>query len=740
MGDIDNTQGSSPEQPGGIPQGLAELAGLRLVEDWASLPHSLLGIVFRRLLEQLVTVEEIVRAWQALALVCQSWQAALRASTPLCLELSKPAHLSAAARRWLSRVPMEVVVLARTLSFPAGADCQLLAAEGFQQHSASVLRSLMHVSPDAAPLLHSFSKLKQVAIYCSDPSDRARRIDAAVFHQLPKLNCLTIAGYWGVFETDQLPSRLKHLALSNYNEHYSLEVTLPPSLKQLELLSLRSAGVVLDWMDACARCQEIHVAAEAAVLGVGSEPVQALIREVGLTNLQQHMYKQVGAAMRDGEHFQEATLAFFNLMLFSGPLDRGVMPIDADDFLQTLRDDLLPVGIDVNPALEVHPEFVTDVPSQEACFVLELVKQEAGKPKSLHFTTPVTDAEVRLLTSQPVWRISWCDDPRAHQLLSDPAFIAQSRDTLTDLLSIPLVPELDLRPFRKLLSVLGTLRCDAAALPAVLRRMPRSLESLCITAEGSPEPRDFDAGLVRHLRALREVSLYGHRRHDLAGLRRGVNMVRILNPIVARGEVIGTGANYCWPDLGSQAGEEEEGSSSRGDDSEWEEEGAAKLHADSASAASADSFDSADSVLRGGGGGSGSGSPPAAGGAAAAWTDSKVEPTAAAGTTAAPAAGMQQQEQQQQGEPAGSPGSGASAAAGIAAAAVEEPDAHAAAADDDDASSSSGSSSGSETYVDAEHGGHGHKHGGAEEERHSKQSCLDPFCPCTPARPSCRSR
>ena len=54
--------------------------------------------------------------------------------------------------------------------------------------------------------------------------------------------------------------------------------------------------------------------------------------------------------------------------------------------------------------------------------------------------------------------------------------------------------ELDLRPFGKLLSVLGMLRCDDDALPAVLRRMPRCLESLCITAEGSPEPRDFDAG------------------------------------------------------------------------------------------------------------------------------------------------------------------------------------------------------------------------------------------------------
>lgn len=48
--------------------------------------------------------------------------------------------------------------------------------------------------------------------------------------------------------------------------------------------------------------------------------------------------------------------------------------------------------------------------------MLELVKQPAGKPKSMHFTTPVTDAEARLLTSQPVWRISWCDDPRAAQV------------------------------------------------------------------------------------------------------------------------------------------------------------------------------------------------------------------------------------------------------------------------------------------------------------------------------------
>lgn len=54
--------------------------------------------------------------------------------------------------------------------------------------------------------------------------------------------------------------------------------------------------------------------------------------------------------------------------------------------------------------------------------------------------------------------------------------------------------DLDLRSFRKLLSVLGMLRCAPHELPALLRRMPRRLESLCLTAENLPEPRDFDAG------------------------------------------------------------------------------------------------------------------------------------------------------------------------------------------------------------------------------------------------------
>jgi hypothetical protein len=34
----------------------------------------------------------------------------------------------------------------------------------------------------------------QLALFCHDGAERGRSIDAAAFHQLPKLNCLTVAG------------------------------------------------------------------------------------------------------------------------------------------------------------------------------------------------------------------------------------------------------------------------------------------------------------------------------------------------------------------------------------------------------------------------------------------------------------------------------------------------------------------------------------------------------------------
>ena len=239
---------------------------------------------------------------------------------------------------------------------------------------------------------------------------------------------------------------------------------------------------MLDWEDTCARCEQLEMAAHVGLLGVAAQPLGALIRDVGYEGLPGELYRRVGAAMTASERFQEvrarrrpglggagracggagrravgwaacarplgglaasrlntsrpralpalytqATLAFFNLALFAGPLppERGVVPIDADAFLQRLRcaawparlacracslrllrlarrpcaegspvrqrpssrgppppaphlcpplracapaclplrsDDLLP-ALDVNPGLEVHPEFVRDLPS-----------------------------------------------------------------------------------------------------------------------------------------------------------------------------------------------------------------------------------------------------------------------------------------------------------------------------------------------------------------------------------------
>jgi hypothetical protein len=285
------------------------------------------------------------------------------------LDLSKPAHLEPAALAWLSSVPIEVLVLPKTVPL-GGADLRLLGSEGFQAHSATALRTLMHAGPGVQPLLHHFKRLKQVAVFCpEEPSGPPRSIDAAVFQQLPKLNCLTVAGYWGTLDMAKLPTRLKHLSLSNFHENAAIVLELPEGMKQLELLSLHAESVVLDWEAACARCEQIEVAAHLALLGLGPEPMRRLIASVGLHDLQSTLYKRMGAAMADGERFQEATLAFFNMALFTGPLppEGGIVPIDADGFLQQLRDDLLPQGLDVNPALESYPDFVRDLPSPVRC-------------------------------------------------------------------------------------------------------------------------------------------------------------------------------------------------------------------------------------------------------------------------------------------------------------------------------------------------------------------------------------
>lgn len=155
---------------------------------------------------------------------------------------------------------LQVLVLPKTTPLN-GADLRLLSDDGFQAHSATALRTLMHAGPGVQPLLHHFKRLKQVlcrgvsllqweappgrtnavagmaadaslplhplafsfrvcwllsrpglpltpctlpllcrpqvALFCTEqPGQPPRSIDATVFQQLPKLNCLTVAGRW----------------------------------------------------------------------------------------------------------------------------------------------------------------------------------------------------------------------------------------------------------------------------------------------------------------------------------------------------------------------------------------------------------------------------------------------------------------------------------------------------------------------------------------------------------------
>jgi hypothetical protein len=241
--------------------------------------------------------------------------------------------------------------------------------------------------------------------------------------------------------------------------------------------------------------------------------------------------------------------------------------------------------------------------------------------------------------------------------------------------------------------------------------------------------------VVRHLRKLKELSLYGHRRHNLAELSRRVNMIRILNPLVAEGEVIGTGAKYRWPlrgtgNNGSGGGSGSDSDSGGNSEGEWdteeeeeeqEDEGwESGVEGEGGSEASRDSFYSGISELQQGSAEAAtSGGSPAR--AAKPAPTPAAEPAAAAGS-AARAAGEQSEvpatsagELQGAVAPATSEESALAALAALATAAPTDD-----AASDHASSSSSSSSNGSEEYEDALHG-HGHRHGGGgggEEERH----------------------
>ena len=59
-------------------------------------------------------------------------------------------------------------------------------------------------------------------------------------------------------------------------------------------------------------------------------------------------------------HTQTAVLAFFTLALFAARPEQGAVTIEPDDFLVSLREDLLPADMDLNPGLEAFADFVSD--------------------------------------------------------------------------------------------------------------------------------------------------------------------------------------------------------------------------------------------------------------------------------------------------------------------------------------------------------------------------------------------
>ncbi|KDD74987.1 hypothetical protein H632_c943p0, partial [Helicosporidium sp. ATCC 50920] len=151
--------------------------------------------------------------------------------------------------------------------------------------------------------------------------------------------------------------------------------------------------------------------------------------------------------------------------------------VNSEDLLQVLRSQLVLRGWDLSPSSDLFDDFLGDMPSEAECFILELLQRPPEKPRSYTFTTPVNDREAALLTSQAVWRLSWCDDSRMAAMLNSAAFQQLSALTLRALDHIVLEPGLDLRPFQNLTDLTGDLRVAADVQRLLL---PLSIKTLSL--------------------------------------------------------------------------------------------------------------------------------------------------------------------------------------------------------------------------------------------------------------------
>jgi hypothetical protein len=401
--------------------------------DWGALPIPVLVPLIRSVLEGYDSVADIVAAFQDLALVNKHWLAAARA-TPLCLGLSSPAHLSAAAQRWLARNVLEVLIIRRGLYAPdapsppsnhgegggggasdAGSDgdgdaaggeapaaalpplveeveqpfrgcLDLLEDPDFLRNSGHVLSSLVNAPLGAELKVAGCPQLRQLALHGASRARGEERVCVAALAPLPLLSCLTLSGHFALAPADwaALPPALRHLSISNYGEGGEglLAARIPPTLTRLKYLSLKSEAVFLDWADVAGRCAEVHLAGEALLLGLGAgEPLPP----AEAPEASGAFARRFASLLAGGElALERASLTFGAALCLWAQPDSSVQ-MEPNAFMAALRQLALPLW-DLKPAITQPASFLGDRPAPGQCFVLGLDRQEGPAPRSYHFS------------------------------------------------------------------------------------------------------------------------------------------------------------------------------------------------------------------------------------------------------------------------------------------------------------------------------------------------------------------
>lgn len=396
-----------------------------LLQDWGSLPTTLLNQIIRTILEEYDTVETIVRAYASLAQVCKHWRDAAR-STLLCFHLTEPNHLGLTARDWLAAQLLEVLIINRRLAKadedhragevqssyeinlrPRGPPTEvpfaldLFSRPAVLANSAKSLTCVVNVPVATAPLLPPFSMLRQVALYSPKVASRSQAIDLGALSTLPRLTCLSLIGYFAPLDWSAVPTTLRHLSVSIYDRdimesfssdevatlfmaelgpdmapHIVTRAKLPATLPKLEYLSVKADILLIDWDDLMSRCEEVHLSANFLGMGVGQR------------------HDQVAAfatAVAEAQVTDCAVVAFHRVALYESVDSVAPGPsldhwnVDVDDMLMELRQRAVCTW-DMDPVMDAPRDFVNDEGPLVDCFVLTLDRQEGPEPRSFHFT------------------------------------------------------------------------------------------------------------------------------------------------------------------------------------------------------------------------------------------------------------------------------------------------------------------------------------------------------------------